>query len=57
MRHLITLAFLVAAIAAYVSSTGPALAGVFFLLGMLFEGVFWYRLAMRKKLGSPDSPR
>jgi len=49
MRHLITVAFLVAAFAAYWASAGPGLIGLFFLVGMLCEGVFWFRLVRREK--------
>jgi len=49
MRHLITVAFLVAAGAAYWFSASPELAGVGWLAGFLFlggmvcEGIFYWR--------------
>ena len=49
MRHLITILFLVAAIAAYAMSAGPGIIGSFFILGMLFEGIVWYRLLLDRK--------
>jgi hypothetical protein len=49
MQHLVTVAFLVAAIATYLASAGPGLVGVLFLVGMLCEGIFWFRLVRREK--------
>jgi uncharacterized protein (DUF58 family) len=49
MQHLVTVAFLVAAIAAYLASAGPGLVGVLFLVAMLCEGIFWFRLVRREK--------
>jgi len=55
MRHLITVAFLVAAFAAYLASANPALtgagwlAGGLFAAGISFELVFWLRLFRREK--------
>ena len=47
MRHLISVAFLIAAIAAYSASAGTGVVGLLFLVGMLCEGVVWYRLLRR----------
>jgi len=49
MRHLITVAFLVAAYVAYWASAGAGLIGLLFLVGMLCEGVFYFRLLRREK--------
>jgi hypothetical protein len=49
MRHLITVGFLIAAIAAYLTSAGPGWVGALFLVGMLCEGIFWFRLARHDK--------
>ena len=49
MRHLITVAFLIGAIAAYWASASPGLVGTLFLVGMLCEGIFWFRLVRREK--------
>jgi len=47
MRHLVTLLCLVAAVASYiVGSTSGAV--VFLALGVLLEGVFWFRIIGRK---------
>jgi hypothetical protein len=49
MRHLITVAFVVAAIAAYLASAGPGWIGGLFLVGMLCEGIAWIRVLRRDK--------
>jgi hypothetical protein len=49
MRHLITFAFLAAALAAYWASAGPGLLGFLFLVGLLCEGIFWFRLLRGEK--------
>jgi len=53
MRHLITIALFVAALAAYLAApllTGALwLAGALLAAGILCEGVFWFRLLTRKK--------
>jgi len=49
MQHLITVAFLVAAIAAYWASAGPGLIALFFLVGMMCEGIFWFRMLRGQK--------
>ena len=47
-RHLVTLLFLLAAIAFYVAgAAGPAT--LLLLLGVLVEGTFWYRFFGRKR--------
>lgn len=48
MRHLITIACLLAAILFY--SQGSPAAPVFLILGMVFEGAFWMRIVRRKRL-------
>jgi hypothetical protein len=45
MRHLVTVAFFAGAIAAYWASAGTGWVAGLFLVGMLCEGVFWFRLA------------
>ena len=47
MRHLITIACLLAAIVCY-SFSSPA-APLFLLLGLGFEGAFWMRLVRNKR--------
>lgn len=47
MRHLITAAFMVAALAAYVASAGPGWVGALFLVGMVCEGIAYYRAGRR----------
>lgn len=42
MRHLITIACLVAAIILYAAGSKPEAS--FLLLGVAFEGAFWFRL-------------
>jgi len=42
-RHIITILFLLLAIACYVLGV-PAGGILFFLLGIVFDGVFWIRL-------------
>jgi len=54
MRHLVTLAFVVAAIAAYLASAGPGCVSAFFLAGMLCEGIAWFRVLRRDK-SPPDA--
>jgi hypothetical protein len=49
MGHLITVAFVVAAIAAYLASAGPGWVGALFLVGMLCEGIAWFRVLRRDK--------
>lgn len=51
MKHLITVAFLVAAIALAMagSATGFAL---FIVAGLFFESVFWYRIFRKRKARS-----
>lgn len=50
MTHLITVAFFAAAIAAYLASAGPGWVGALFLVGMLCEGIGWFRALRRDKL-------
>ena len=52
MRHLITLACLVAAFAAYSIGWGRGIT-VFVVIGIIFEGIFWVRLLRKKKPPSP----
>jgi hypothetical protein len=53
MRHLITIAFFLAALAAYLPApllTGALwLAGALLAAGIVSEGVFWFRVLTRKK--------
>ena len=49
MRHVVTIAFFLAAVAAYWASSWMGLAALFFLAGMLCEGVVWFRLLRRDK--------
>ena len=49
MGHLITVAFVVAAIAAYWASAGLGWVGALFLVGMLCEGIAWFRVLRRDK--------
>jgi len=49
MRHLITAAFFIAAIAAYLASAGAGWIGALFLVGMLCEGIAWFRVLRRDK--------
>jgi hypothetical protein len=49
MRHLITVVFFVAAIAAYLGSASPGWIGALFLVGMLCEGIAWFRVLRRYK--------
>ena len=59
MRHLITLAIFLAAVAAYVSGAGPLffstplVGAVLVLAGVLLELAFWLRLLRR----APSPPR
>jgi len=50
VRYLITVAFLVAAIAAHWASAGPGIAGLLFLVGILCEGIFWFDWCDVRKL-------
>jgi hypothetical protein len=59
MRHLVTVAFLAAAVAAYAASARPGLCVAFLVVGMLCEGVFWWRLVRGRRLrqgGGNDAP-
>ena len=49
MAHLITVAFVIAAIVAYSASAGAGWVGAFFLVGMLCEGIAWLRILRRDK--------
>jgi membrane protein implicated in regulation of membrane protease activity len=49
MKHLITLAFLVAAIAAYLASAGPGVVGALFIVVLLFEAVLWWRVLRQER--------
>lgn len=49
MRHLISLAFLVAAFVAYIASFGPGIAGALVFAGMFFEAAFWLRVLPARK--------
>ena len=51
MRHLITLTCLIAALAAYIIGWGQGVTG-FVVIGIFFEGIFWFRLLRKKKLPS-----
>ena len=54
MRHLITVGFLVAAIAAYAAALGNGVVGALFVVGMLCEGVFWWRLVRDRRRSRRD---
>jgi len=54
MQHLISVAVFVAAIVCYVSS-GPGYAGLLLLLGVVLEGVFWYRMLVATKNPRADN--
>lgn len=58
MRHIVTFAFLVAALAAYSLAPGvpaPWLAGALFAAAILCELIFWLRLFQREKPLLPHS--
>lgn len=48
MRHLITFACLAAAVTAYIIGWWQGVTG-FVVVGMLLEGIFWFRLLRKKK--------
>ncbi|MFY9260582.1 MAG: hypothetical protein WAO71_08760 [Gallionella sp.] len=52
MRHLITLACLVAAFAAYTVGWRQGIVG-FAVIGIILESLFWFRLLRKKKPQSP----
>jgi len=52
MRHLITLACLVAAFAAYTIGWGQG-GTSFVVIGIILESMFWFRLLRKKKQQSP----
>jgi len=54
MAHFITIAFVVAAIAAYWASAGSGWVGALFLVGMLCEGIAYFR-ALRRDKSTPHS--
>jgi len=54
VRHLVTVGFLVAAIAAYLASLGNGVVGGLFVVGMLCEGVFWWRLVRDRRRSRRD---
>ena len=47
MKHLVTVAFLIAAVAFAIAGSASGFA-LFLLIGLLCEGVFWYRLFKKK---------
>lgn len=49
MRHLVTAAFFAAALAAYLASASAGWIGALFVVGMLCEGIAWFRLMRRDK--------
>ena len=49
-HHLITAAFLIAAVLCYVAGFGPGML-VFAAGGLVFESVFWFRLFKRRHAG------
>ncbi len=49
MRHLITAAFFVAAFAAYLASASAGWIGTLFVVGMLCEGIAWFRILRHDK--------
>jgi hypothetical protein len=47
MKHLVTVAFLIAAVVFAIAGSASGFA-LFLLIGLLCEGVFWYRLLKKK---------
>lgn len=48
MKHVITFLCLAAALAAYIAGSMSG-AAIFFGAGIIFEGMFWFRLFRRKR--------
>jgi hypothetical protein len=57
MRHVVTAGFLVAAIAAYAASVGDGVVVALFAVGMVCEGVFWWRLVRDRGRSRRDATR
>lgn len=54
MRHLITPACLIAALAAYMQGSATGI-GIFVAIGMLMEGIFWLRLLRPAQKTEPST--